>query len=95
MKFLTRFLNSVINDEFRLIDFFDAIRLLSKNPLGRELCWDYIRENYVEIITTFGFENPSLGQMLLDVVATFEDEFYFFEVRKNFLLSWKFTSLVF
>jgi hypothetical protein len=54
--------------------------LLSKNPLGREICWDYIRANFAQIAEEFGLDDPDIGQMFIDVVSTFEDEFLFYEV---------------
>jgi hypothetical protein len=36
------------------------------------------------MVTEFGFDDPDIGHTLIDIVKTFSDEFYYFEVRKNF-----------
>lgn len=74
-----------IDEQAKLFEFFDGIKLLSRNPLGRELTWNYIRENFVDITTRFGYLNPSIGNMILDVVTTFSDRFMFIEASSIYL----------
>lgn len=62
------------------IDLFDTIRMMSMQPVGREICWDYYRINFRELINEFGENDARLGQMLLDITKTFENEFLFYEV---------------
>ncbi len=62
-----------------LIDFFDMVKYLSQNEIGREVIWDYIRLNYDSILIDYG-EDYRLGQMLIDITNTFETEFYYYEV---------------
>jgi len=64
----------------RKLDIFDAMRLLAKNPTGREIVWDYFRINFGDILDEFGLEDPRIGQLLLDITSSFENEFMFFEV---------------
>jgi hypothetical protein len=66
--------------DLELIDFEEGIRLLSVNPLGRELMWDFVRLNYAGLLEFFGLEDPRLGQMLIDISRTFENEFIFYEL---------------
>jgi hypothetical protein len=73
-------LDVVIDDKLKLVDFFDGLKYLARNTVGREIAWDYYRENYQEIDGTFGFENQAIGQLLIDIVSTFDNEFLFFEV---------------
>lgn len=35
------------------------------------------------MVTEFGFDDPDIGHTLIDIVKTFSDEFYYFEVRKT------------
>lgn len=79
---LSKFLTSVSDDQFRREDYFDIIRFLGKNPIGREIAWDFYRSKFVEINTLFGFENINIGKMLLYITSTFSDEFMYFEVKK-------------
>lgn len=62
------------------IDLFDTIRLMSMQPIGREICWDYYRINFRQLIDDFGQNDARIGQMLLDITKTFENEFLFYEV---------------
>jgi hypothetical protein len=81
---LARFLDSQKNGGLDKVDFFQAIRLLSQNTLGRDLVWNYIRANYAEIIAMYGLDDTRLGQMLLDITSTFADEFLYEQVFEIF-----------
>ena len=35
------------------------------------------------MVTEFGFDDPDIGHTLIDIVKTFSDEFYYFEVLKT------------
>ncbi|RMZ99456.1 glutamyl aminopeptidase, partial [Brachionus plicatilis] len=69
-----------------LINFFDKIKFLSKNCLGREYAWNYIRANYDNLLEEFGLDDPRLGQMVIDVSSTFETESLNYELL-NFITS--------
>ena len=71
-------------DELNFVNFFDSIKFLSRNTLGRELAWDYFRLNYQNLLEKFGYDDPRLGQALIDISSTFENEFLFFEVSNIF-----------
>ncbi len=62
------------------IDFVDAVNYFAKNPLGRELVWNYYRANYDSLVDEYSLDSPILGQLLLEIVKSFEDEYLFFEV---------------
>ena len=64
----------------RQFDFFDVIRQLSYNPLGREIAWDYVRINKDKLIDKYSYEDIRIGQMILDITDTFENEFLYGEV---------------
>ena len=69
------------NGVYNILGFFDEVSLLSRNPLGRELAWDYLRINYNSILETYGEEEPRIGRILIDIVRTFENEFLYDEVN--------------
>lgn len=77
---LNKFLTTVSKDQFKREDFFDVVRFLGKNPIGREIAWDFYRAEFTEINTIFGYENINIGKMLLYISSTFSDEYMFFEV---------------
>lgn len=62
------------------IDLFDTIKMMSENPVGREIAWDYYRINFTALIEEFGEDEARLGQMLIDITKTFENEFLFYEL---------------
>ena len=76
--FLEIYLQKLDDD---LINFFDKIKYLSKNNLGREYVWNFIRANYDSIVEEFGLDDPRLGQMIIDVSYTFESESLDYEVN--------------
>lgn len=61
-------------------DLFDTVKLMSDNPIGREIAWDFMRINFKTLIDEFGNDDPRIGQMLIDLSRTFENEFMFFEL---------------
>ena len=62
------------------MDFFELLRLLAENPSGRELIWDWFRIQFEGIFNYFGEEDPRIGQLLIDITRSFENEFLFYEV---------------
>ncbi|CAF0951445.1 unnamed protein product [Rotaria sordida] len=58
------------------VDLLSVLTLLAKNPAGRELVWYYYRANWFQLQSTYGRTNQRLGQLLIDITATFEDEFH-------------------
>lgn len=67
------------------IDFIDAVLFLAENPLGRELIWNYYRSNYKALVDKYELDTPILGRLLIEITATFEDEYMFFEVIFEYL----------
>jgi hypothetical protein len=62
------------------IDFVDAVNYFAKNPLGREQAWNYYRANFEELVAEYSLDSPILGQLLIEISRTFEDEYLFYEV---------------
>lgn len=57
-------------------------KYLSAQPIGREIAWDYVRNNFNDIENEYGLDDPRLGHLLIDIASSFENEFMFYEVRK-------------
>jgi hypothetical protein len=83
LYFCSRFRTAQLNGELKRVDFFEACKLLAQNPTGREIIWDYFRINYEAIFERYGEEDPRVGQLLIDIVTSFENEFLFYEVNSN------------
>lgn len=77
---LARLLKEQKEIKLEKIDLFDTIRMMSENPIGREIAWDYMRINFDDLIKEFGEDDTRLGQMLIDISRTFENNFMFSEL---------------
>jgi glutamyl aminopeptidase len=62
-------------------DIFDLFKYMSQSPIGRETVWDYIRENYDNLYNKYGADDTRLGDLLINCVTSFENEFMFSEVN--------------
>lgn len=65
---------------FRDFDFFDIVKYMSRNSLGREIVFDYVRINYDNLIKKYTLDDPRIGQMLIDISFSFETKFILNEV---------------
>jgi hypothetical protein len=83
-KSKNRFVEANEGEGLRYIDFFDGMRLLSENQLGREKTWDYLRTNFYQLLDTYGLYDPRIGQLLIDITKSFETEFLFFQLLTFF-----------
>lgn len=70
-----------IGENFVLrMDFFKIASVLVNNPIGREIVWDYFRENYEKIVAEYGEDDPRLGWILIEIVDSFENEYLYQEM---------------
>ena len=53
---------------------------MSRQPVGREIAWDYYRANYAQLQATYGDDDPRLGLLLLYICESFETEFMLYEL---------------
>ncbi|CAF1185650.1 unnamed protein product [Adineta ricciae] len=67
-------------NEDRDVDILEVLSLLARNPVGRELAWLYYRRHWTKLQEDYGRTNQRLGQLLIDITATFEDEFHELEL---------------
>lgn len=56
------------------------MRFLSRQPVGREIAWDYYRANYAQLQETYGDDDPRLGLLLIHICESFETEFMLYEL---------------
>lgn len=64
----------------RKIDFFEIMQYLTRQPVGRELAWDYYRTNFKQLQEDYGDDDPRLGVLLLYITESFETEFLLYEL---------------
>jgi len=67
-------------DEINSYELFDLLKYISKQPIGREIIWNFFRTSYSDLVADFGTDDTRLGQLLIDISQSFEDEFMFYEV---------------
>ena len=78
MLSLNRLIESV--ERINSLDIFDGLKYISKQPVGREIAWGFLRSNYKNLVNKYGKDDPRLGQLVLDISSSFEDEFMFIQV---------------
>ena len=70
-----------IDTRINSLDIFDLFKYMCAQPLGREITWDYFRNNYLDLIKKYGADDPRLGDLLIDIASSFENEYMFYEVN--------------
>ncbi|CAF1062451.1 unnamed protein product [Adineta ricciae] len=65
-------------------EFFDLIITISQNPVGRDIVWNFYRHNYRDLLATYGETNRLFNQLITNIVQTFENEYYYFQMQ-NFV----------
>ncbi|XP_064627887.1 glutamyl aminopeptidase-like [Lineus longissimus] len=56
-------------------DFFSVISYMTNNPVGMEIVWDYVRQNYEALTKRFGLGNRYFGRMVPRIIEHFTTEF--------------------
>jgi len=74
-------------DNIDELDVFDLFKYLSAQPIGREIAWDYVRNNFNDIENEYGLDDPRLGHLLIDIASSFENEFMFYELLEFIFFS--------
>jgi hypothetical protein len=69
-----------INERINSLDIFDLFKYMCAQPLGREITWDYFRNNYYDLLKEYGQDDPRLGDLLINIASSFENEYMFYEV---------------
>ncbi|XP_067616952.1 glutamyl aminopeptidase isoform X2 [Eurosta solidaginis] len=69
---LQRYINLAWNESYvRGQDYFNCLQYISKNPIGQNLVWDYVRENWPKLVKRFGINERYLGRMIPSITAKF------------------------
>ncbi len=69
------------SDSLKRVDYLHVVNFFAENPLGRELIWNFYCSKYKLLVNDeLSLESPALGDMLLLITRTFEDELLFDEV---------------
>ena len=69
-----------INKRINSLDIFDLFKYMCAQPLGREITGDYFRNTYYDLLKEYGQDDPRLGDLLINIASSFENEYMFYEV---------------
>lgn len=64
--------------------YFKCLQYIVDNPFGTHLVWDYLRENWTEVLERFTPCNRGLEKTILKITSTFTTHIKLFEVNNFF-----------
>ncbi|EDV93149.1 GH18428 [Drosophila grimshawi] len=72
---LQRYIDLAWNEEYvRGQDYFSCLTYISSNPMGESLVWDYVRENWMQLVARFGLNERYLGNLIPSITARFHTQ---------------------
>ncbi|ESO85815.1 hypothetical protein LOTGIDRAFT_130453 [Lottia gigantea] len=73
---LTRYLEYANNeDKVRSQDFFTVVNYISRNSIGKDITWNWVRENWQKLVDRFTLYSRSLGRLVPNIVSSFNSDF--------------------
>ncbi|KAL7728103.1 hypothetical protein ACLKA6_002245 [Drosophila palustris] len=82
---LQRYINLAWNEEYvRGQDYFTCLTYISSNPMGESLVWDYVRENWLQLVARFGLNERYLGNLIPSITARFHTQTKLEEMEQFF-----------
>lgn len=52
-------------------DYFGCLSNIAANPIGESIVWDYVRENWSQLVGRFTLNERYLGRLIPSITATF------------------------
>ncbi|CAH1795198.1 unnamed protein product [Owenia fusiformis] len=65
-------------------DFFTVMRYIASDDIGNPLVWDWVRENWENLVKRFGLEDRYFGQLIPSIVQDYNTKFKLDEVTSFF-----------
>ncbi|CAF1531968.1 unnamed protein product [Adineta steineri] len=84
---LNRLLNEGLiggSNTIKLQDYFTMMGYMSRHAVGREIVWNFYKNNYSDLINTFTLQNSRFASAILSITRSFEKESYLDEVKNNY-----------
>ncbi|KAH8399407.1 hypothetical protein KR215_009733 [Drosophila sulfurigaster] len=82
---LQRYISLAWNEEYvRGQDYFTCLTYISANPMGESLVWDYVRENWLQLVARFGLNERYLGNLIPSITARFNTQTKLEEMEQFF-----------
>ncbi len=60
--------NATVRDQ----DYFTCMQNIAANPIGESIVWDYVRENWENMVNRFGLNERYLGRMIPSICGRFD-----------------------
>ncbi|CAF1318772.1 unnamed protein product [Adineta ricciae] len=65
-------------------DYFTMMGYMSRHVIGRDIVWNFYKNNYSNLVDTFTLQNFRFGSVILSITRTFEKETYLDEMNDLF-----------
>ncbi|XP_044317726.1 glutamyl aminopeptidase isoform X2 [Drosophila rhopaloa] len=82
---LQRYINWAWDESnVRRQDYFTLLGYISTNPVGQSLVWDYVRQNWEQLVERFGINERTLGRLIPTITARFSTQTKLEEMQQFF-----------
>ncbi|XP_044317734.1 glutamyl aminopeptidase-like, partial [Drosophila rhopaloa] len=81
---LQRYINWAGTSNVRRQDYFTLLGYISINPVGQSLVWDYVRQNWEQLVERFGINERTLGRLIPTITARFSTQTKLEEMQQFF-----------
>ncbi|CAF0829161.1 unnamed protein product [Adineta steineri] len=84
---LNRLLNEGLiggSNTIKVQDYFTMMGYMSRHAVGREIVWNFYKNNYSYLINTFTLQNSRFASVILSITRSFEKESYLDEMNELF-----------
>lgn len=65
-------------------DYFACLTAIADNPIGESIVWEYVRENWQNLVNRFGLNERYLGRLIPNIVDNFSTNTKLNEVKAFF-----------
>lgn len=72
-------------DFVRSQDYFSCLRVISQNPKGQNIVWDYVRKNWPNFVNRFSLNDRSMGRMIPAITSGFNTKAKLKEMEDFFI----------
>ncbi|KAM8706835.1 hypothetical protein ACLKA7_011004 [Drosophila subpalustris] len=82
---LQRYINLAWDESnVRRQDYFNLMGYISSNPVGQSLVWDYVREQWPQLVERFGINERNLGRLVPTITGRFDSQTKLEEMQQFF-----------
>lgn len=82
---LQKYIDLAWNEKYvRGQDYFSCLQNIAENPIGTEIVWTYVRNNWAKLVDRFGLNERYLGRMIPAITSSFSSNVKLDELNKFF-----------